>query len=541
MIRQIPQRLAQLATALGLFLLASSLVEHHPDAGTAAEARYLLLLVLASLLALALSPRTVSESVVGGSAVALALFLPEAQGTRAAAVVAILVAMVAWRSWQTFNTATPRWLDVTAVLVAWQVILRSDRLLGLRFEAATLIWLVVLPVTAAAATTFLARSCGGRRAGFTIASLVLLIPGVGVATTAIVTVLAAASGYRRHPRLAGTLIVLASTLAIWRTPAGALPLLALVAALVLLPVRHWRWSPVAVAGLWAATLWTGGPWSGNHDFGWLLLLLPAVWLSRQTHWSLVATASALLLAAASGEPAAAAPALALLSAAVAEQQELERWQAVWSLGLLSASALAAGYPWLRGPLGDLLPATVSIPMLAMTGLTIACWLLWQTLDRHFGRRARNAGLLLVVIPSALYLPQPSEQLLAGQAATLTLHQRAWISPIEMTATNQLTVDSFLTRSHGVEDERTVATVRLIAANGEHRDFVLRAGVETADWAGHQNLRAWIHWLAPDGSLAQRYRASWQVQPPFAAQRIEIRRPRRLPQELQVNLLQVTVR
>ncbi len=526
MTRQLPLRLAQVATALALILFAASVSRHHPDAATAAEARFLALLLGVVLLALSLSARLAPAVVTSGPIAALALFLPAADGSRGALIAGVLVIAVSWCSWRTFiDEQRPRWVDAAAVTLAWQAIARGERMLDLELTPSTIVWLVALPLAAATAAVWLAREHGGARALVALASSLLLIPGAGVVPVAVLVLLAAGAGGRAGSLPNALWIVTASTLAISRLPAAGWPLLVLVGALALRPRAGWRWLPAAGAALWALTLW---PPASFTPAVWLALALPAAFWTTRDRWPLAAAAFALALAYGGGAPATLAPAVGLLALAAGPSPVRERWQAGWSLALLGVVALAACYPWLRQPVLDL-PVHVAdwpisafiLPVIALAGL------MGRDFPRPAWARATIAALLVAALAAGAFLP-PGRRLLRGDAVALTARDATWSAKLDGRLVRQLTLDTFLTGSGGLDPGLEVATVRLSAPNGAPRDLVLRLGEHTADWSARRldaeaAPEPWITWLAADGTRAQRYRATWKLAPPLPARSIEIRR------------------
>jgi hypothetical protein len=544
MTRQLPLRLAQVATALALVFFAASVARHHPDAATAAEARFLVVLVGLVLLALSLGARCAPAVVASGPLVALALFLPAAEGSRGALIGLILVAAVAWCTWRSFMAeSTPRLADAAAVALAWQALARGERMLALDLTPATLVWLLALPLAAAAASTWLAREHGGGRALIALSSLLVLIPGAGIVPVAVLALLAAGASGRASALPNALVIVAASTLAILRLPAVGLPVLILVGALALGRRAVWRWLPATVAALWALSLWP--PPSTTH-VAWLALALPAAFWTARDRWPLVAAALALALAYGAGEPAALAPAVGLLALAVGPSPARERWQAGWSLVALGVVALLAGYPWLRQPVLELSSHLAGWPVIALVLPAIALVALAGSESRRpRWARAAASGLVLAFLAACAFL-LPGRTMLRGEPVTLTAESATWSSPLDGKPVRRLTLDTFLTDGADLDSGLEVATVRLSSADGAARDLVLRIGEHTADWSSHRRDRAaaprpWITWLAAGGARAQRYRTIWRLETPLPASRIEIRRHADLGEAPQLAVLWVGAR
>ena len=534
MTRHLAPRLASIATALALLSFAASVARHHPDAATATETGLLALLAGLVLGALALGSRTAPAVVTAGSLVGMALVMPAADGSRGALVAVVLVAAAAWSAWRTFrDDRPPGVLDVAAVAIAWQALLRCERLLDAwpegRFGAEPAVWLLALPLAAAAAAAWIARHQGPARALIALAALLLLVPGAGVVPVAVLVVLAAAAGGRPRAPVDAAFLVAACVVAIGRLPEVALPLLVLVAAVALGGRAGWRWLPAAGAATLAVARgpdvlahlgWDGLGWA---HLGWLALALPAAFSLARERWPLAAAGLALALAHSGGEPAALAPAVALLLLAVPEELPRERWQAGWSLALLGWVAILACYPWLRRPVLDLPSHVAGWPVAALAAAAIAL----AAVGGHPGRLSRAVGGGLV--PAALgagALLRPPLTLLPRDAVTLTAERTFWTRRLDGRPLRRLTLDSFLAESGGLAPGAEVATVRLLDGRGGRRELVIRQGEHTADWAAPQLGPAaapppWIVWLAADGSRAWRYRAVWSFDAPLAPERITI--------------------
>ena len=556
MTRQITHRLAQLATASTLIVFAWSLALHHPDAASAREAGQLAVLIAAVLLALSVSSRTAPAVVTGGGLIGFALCLPAAMGTRGALVGALLTATVAWCTWRAFaGGRAVRFLDVAAVAIAWQALLRSDRLLDLSPQPASVLWLsgwlLALPLVAAGAATLLARRRGGPAAFTVLAMLIVLIPGAGVVPVAALVVIALTR--LDGPSSAATALgsTVACSVAIWRLPSSAPALLILAASLALNRFAGWRWLPAVGSVAWALGRWAilGAGEGVGTTLGWLLLGLPLALSAGSTQRPLALAGLGLALGSASdADPALLAPAVALLALAVPIDSWRQRLQAGWSLAILSGFSTAAAYPWLRRPTLDLPSHVAGVPVLAIGLLIVVASLIATRMIRlRPPLRPLWAGPLLLLLGLGLASSlRSSAPLLTSEAIVLSAKSAVWQTPIGPESVRSLTIDSFLTRSGGIASGRVVAVVRLVAADGERRELSLRHGEQTADWAARRLGRddappPWLSWVAPDGSLAQRYRVTWSLPSPFPAERLEIVRRNDLPPDLELALLQVSSR
>jgi len=538
-------RLAQLAAVSALLVFAVSLALHHPDPATGAEARYLASLAAIVLLSLSLAARTAPQVVVASSLGAVLLALPGAQGTRGGLFVAMLAIAVMWTTWQTFSRSSkPALAELAGLTIAWQALAKSDRLVDLQIDVRTAIWLIALPVAAAAATAWLARLRGGPVALVTFAPLLLLIPGVGVVPTAVLVIVAAAGAHRPAALSSACWVVVASAVALWRLPEVGPALLVLVAALVMFELPGWRWLPAAGAACWAAT--TGTPFDGSlPTVGWLLLAFPALTLCTRQRAPLAAAGLGLALTYSSGQdPANLAPAVALLAAAVPVGEERGGFQARWSLGLLFLGALAAAYPWLQRPMLDPPPSIVGQPVITLAiAALVAAWLAWRFRGRRF---LAPVSSVLLLTGAWFLVPAPARSLLGGDPVLVSAEANQWQGAVDARVVRSVTVDSFLSRSGELESGQAIGAIRLWNSSGELREFVLQQGVHTADWTAGRTVGAesptpWISWVAPDGRLAQRYRTTWRLDPPFAAERLEFVSSPGLPGDPELAILSVVVR
>jgi hypothetical protein len=540
MTRRMTQLLARLLTAGGVVLFARLLAAHHPDAATAAESAYLAIVAGAVLGVLVLSPRSTAAVVAGGLWCSVALVLPAAAGTRGALVVAGLVAVVTAATWRSLATvAVPGALDVVAVTLAWQALLRSADLVGSP-DLAGVFQLIAPPLLLAAAAIHLARRSGSRRALAALAPLLLLFPGATLPALAALVALGVVGDGRPAGWRSVVAVGAAAALAVGVSPTAGVPLLVLVASLALRHRSVWRWLPAAAAALWAGTQWSGDP----SPLVWILAAVPFAALARRGDWPLLAAAMALAVTQGAGldDPAWVAPVIALLLAAVPDDGAATAGQATWSLVLLAGGGVAAAYPWLRRPL-DPLPRPLTLAALALgLAMLAALRLLWRAAP---ALRSRPAWLLAVV-PALLAAPlvAPVEPLL-DDPLILTASAGTWSARPAGATIHHLVVDSFLINGSAAADGVVAARLRLVAADGSLRETTLRLGNDTADWAARRldrtHPRPWLSWIADDGSLAQRYRTDWRLPRAVEVERIEIERSDGLPAALDVALLQVTAR
>lgn len=553
MTRPITQRLAQLATAGAVAAFAWSLAHHHPDPSTAAESGFLALLLGITLTALALSSRTAPAVVPGGALIALALCLPAAEGTRGALVMVLLVATVAFATWRTLAVGgRVAFLDFAALAIAWQGIARSERLFEWQgISSHSLIWLLAFPLAAAAAAWWHSRSHGGTNTLILLAAICTLAPGLGVVTVAVLVATAALTGERGRSWQAAAVAAGACVVALWWLPAVGPALLVLVAVLALRHFPVGAWLPVAGALAWAVAtiVATGGSFQA---LGWLLLALPLAALAPAATRTLLLAALALALAHGPGaEPTLLAPALALAVLAMPRERSARRLQAGWSLTLLAFASVTAAYPWLRHPLAEptpgLWPLALGAGAVALGYLVVQRAAQWRAIPLW-----RTAMVLLGVIALIAAWRQPQRHNV--EPIVLTSEQDTWESVPAAGTLGTLTVDSLLSGGHALRPGQPVAYLLLTAAGGSQQRLVLRYGQHTADWsarrqrpvAGEHALQMpsvppWLTWYAGAGSLAQRYRATWRLDQPVAAERLALVRAHDLAPEVELTILSVATR
>ncbi len=248
-------------------------------------------------------------------------------------------------------------------------------------------------------------------------------------------------------------------------------------------------------------------------------------------------------------------------------------QAVWTAVLVVVTALAGAYPWVRhDALGPALArfglrptaehglvAVAAWGLLATVGLVAAGW----GTARWRGRRPRPiassrvpvwghpAGwaVALLAVVALGELPPATTSLLG--VATIVLDAARPTLVVDVAermprGLRSLTVDSNLSHAAGLAADAPVATVRLLDGDGNGREWTLRAGDETAEWAArrpdvvvatlHGPPPPWVAWVAPEGDfLGQTYRSRWEVPAPLPVERIEVRRDPRLPADTTVHL------
>jgi hypothetical protein len=250
-------------------------------------------------------------------------------------------------------------------------------------------------------------------------------------------------------------------------------------------------------------------------------------------------------------------------------------QGAWSAIALGLAALLGAYPWLRSdPFGELLPrfglaeTPVAALLAALALAAVAALGLWDPAVRTAIRARARAGAIsawaAVVVLAVLlvaHLPPAGAAALGRQPVVLDAERPAWSAPaggpLAAGSAGTVVFDSSLANSVGLHPGAPVATVRLRRAGAPDRTWVLRAGVETGEWAadrpdlraaGEDAPEAWQSWVAEEGGFfGRRYRAAHRfeagIDPGLDAREavvaVELRDD--LPEEVSLTLFHVEVR
>ena len=555
-----------LAAGLAMFTYAGGLA--NPVA--AAETFYLALwatLVLVALAGLAMPPALD----LAGTAVLVTLVVwvvphGPTRGTAVGLLLTVAVAVVAMRHLErTDGELTWGWAVPSAM--ALQFLCRADRFLALSLDPPTLISLVVLPITVAVTFVALQKREGALPAVVAVTTAGLLAPGwsvtvtlsflallVGVlfrdrltprwlAVTLAILVVLAADSWKPSLGWLLLLVILAKSLpAGWLT--GFAAILATAALCILLPEAR-DWSEVI-------RLMALGP-----------ILLPALVLpsdGRRSN-SIQAFVLAILALRTVGGPAALAAPLALGALSLRTRAVAAGLQVLWSGVLLAGAALLAGYPWLRSPaLDDSLGLFgIEIGWPYAMGVVVGMWLLTflcaAVVDSSVVTRCRPTviGGLALALLVFVALPPAADKPLTDRIHALNATNSEMIIELEQAVPmSSLVLDSYLENSASLPVGTPVGRVIAVDGQGERRSWLLRAGLETGEWAarrpdvaaipGFQAPKPWLSWVTAGRDVfAQRYRADWQLDGEIEVTRLELERVEDLPAEVVLAIFHLELR
>ncbi|HVR96977.1 MAG TPA: hypothetical protein VMW27_10205 [Thermoanaerobaculia bacterium] len=548
--------LLKLLAPLAGFAAMTAFAARELDPSAAAESGYLALVATAVLLAVAvLAPRPAPETALGAVLAVTAVWgLPPGPG-RGAAVLLLLTAALAIAAVRRLAVTLPELpLEVSVPLcLGAQLLLRGDLLFEPALSPRILVSLLVLPVAAAGAATLLARRHGGGLALIAAGTAALAAPGWNVASTLAMVALAMGDLLAwpdlRWPAKATAFLALLAPLA-WE-PRAAIP--AAIAGIAL----AFPWiAPFLAVALFLYWSYMSLGWGGETiAFPALFLTLPLLgqaFLRFDKARALQILTAVLLLPSLYHTLTWGALAAPLGIAALALDRKGPGLvpQGVWTGALVAGSALLSSYPWMREiPLGQVLElmgvewSLKASAILLVVGLAVALTPLKKR------EAVFTAGLVLLAL--LLHLPSPGTRLLPLAAAVVLDPARpVWEVPLPPGSVRAVVLDSALANGTGLDHGAPVATVRLEKDGAPVREWTLRAGEGTGEWAARrpdvaqtarlQSPPAWICWVA-DGFFAQRYRALWQVEKPGPFTRLRVERVPGLAPEVTIALHQVEVR
>jgi hypothetical protein len=561
----LPQLAARLAIPLATFAALRCYSALEPGASGAPEGAFLALFAAALLLTVAAFAVSPALELGAGALIATTAVwsLPPgpARGTALTVTLAATFVVAASRRLRVAVRKGELPFDLAVALaLGAQILLRGHLLFAPERTPKTLFALLGLPVIGAGALWLLAKRYGVAQTVCAAALSLTLAPGWNVSSTLGWAGLAAGEALVRKdgPRALRGAALLAALGVVIRAPglgfaslicgaALALPLPALGAALVTALFLRGPFDPSSLAAAAPQALWA-------------LLLVPSLILPARGRWP-AALAALLLTIAIPLTPNAgvlAAP-IALAALAASSRASIAVPRFVWSGALFLVSALLASYPWLRSlplpaalRLVGLTPHWFSFLPLAGAVLGLAAIGFWMTREaqERAGWRFAGAALGLVFLAAGLGLTRPGQALLTPEIPVLLeAGQPRWSKPLSGASPRRVTVESSLSNAAGLSRGTPIATVRLFDEGGGHRDWTLRAGIDSGEWAARrpdvllgavlESPGPWVSWIA-DGFLAQRYRSRTELPRGGRAARIEIERAPALPADVTLAIHQLEI-
>ena len=555
-----------LAAGASLFLLSAA----QADLRAATETHFLAIWSTAVLLCAAgLTARPSLELAGSSLLLVLAGWVVPAGPVRGATFGALLVASLglALHRHITQEKQGLGWSLLVPAALGAQFLARSDRFLTGLLEPRTLFGLVVLPLVAAWALGML-----GWRRGFGPTLLIggvclMLVPGWSVAVVlsllgvALGTV-AVARKANRWIRLGG-LAILVVTAYTWHP--GLAAIILLTTLLVASGESRLGAAIVALAAVIALAIMPGvRAWEESLlQTGLLLVLIPAAPLvgSRDSRRVMAAALLLTLLAARTVPlPGALASPLAVVVLCLPSEGTYVTLQRIWTGTLVSGTLLLAAYPWLRDePLAHTLGFFgVRGAWSSVLGVLIAFLLLGWLVEIARSRMPRAqlpAGIALAALSAAVFIQLPIAGVdpLAGTPVVLTEESDTLTTELPPDVrVGSVVLDSYLENSASLPMGTPVAEVRLEMEDGDHLLWLVRAGVESGEWAarrgdvatlpGFQAPSPWLTWIpAGDEFFGQRYRSRWELPAAQEPTRLMIQRKQELPPELGLAVLSMELR
>lgn len=448
-----------------------------------------------------------------------------------------------------------------ALALGLQLMLRCDLLLPPLLDPRTLVSVLVLPAVAGGALHVLARRFGAPAAWIGGAAVVVLAPGWNVTVTLALASLAAGVTLADRSLAALPRVAALATLAVPPVWDPALGTLFVIGALTFLVKGRVSWlltlAGIAVLafvpptrfGIELLELWIVG-----------LVLVPALLVGSAGGRHLVLRGAFLGLVAAmiEGDPEVLAGALALAALGVRGTGGIGAAQSAWGGGWVLVTAPLAGYPWMREePLAaarELLGlGEVWLALAAAVIVVAAGWALgagerrWQARSPAVVVAVAMALALLRTAPASVLVPIDFEPVTLDSGRTL------WLQRFPAREISGGVLDTHLIHGADLAPGSRVATVRLRGTEGELLGtWDLLAGLDTAEWAasrpdvaGKPGFRAPDPWLAQviPGSdfFAQRFRARFHLDEPFAVSTIAIHRDPDLPPDTELVIYRVELR
>jgi hypothetical protein len=555
-----------LAAGTAMFTYAGGLA----NPAAAAETFYLALWSTLVLVALAGLARPPGLDLAGTAVlVTMVVWVVPHGPTRGAAVGLLLtlaVAVIALRHLErTEGHLTWGWAIPTAMAI--QYLCRADRFLAIGLEPQVLISLVALPVAIGAIFMVLGKREESLPVLVAVSTVALLVPGWSVTVT--LSTFALLTGILFRDRLTprwlavGLAIIVVLVADSWQPSLGWLLLLVILAK-ALPPNWLAGASAILATALLCIFLPEARDWPEVVRFMALgPILLPALVLpseSRRVN-SIQAFVLAILALRTVDGPAALAAPLALGALSLRTRAVAAELQMVWSGVLLGGTVLLAGYPWLRSPaLEDslgLFGIQISWPF--AIGVAGTLWLLSFLCaaleNRSMASRCRSplVGGLVLALLAFIALPSAAVKPLSGRIQVLNANQTARSIDLDPAVSTQTVIlDSYLENSASLPAGTPVGRIILIDTEGERRSWLLRAGMDTGEWAARrpdvaglpdfQAPTPWLSWVTASRDVfAQRYRADWQLGGASEIRRLEIELARDLPAEVSLAIFHLELR
>jgi hypothetical protein len=160
---------------------------------------------------------------------------------------------------------------------------------------------------------------------------------------------------------------------------------------------------------------------------------------------------------------------------------------------------------------------------------------------------------VLALAAWLALPPTSERPFGDHTQLLSAaHAHTAVDLDAPWETRSVVIDSYLDNSPYLPTGTPVGRITLVADNGAQHSWLLRAGLETGEWAARRGdvaalpeFSAPSHWMAlvPAGGefFAQRYRSTWTLDSPSTVARLELERLDDLPPEVTLAIFHLELR
>jgi hypothetical protein len=163
------------------------------------------------------------------------------------------------------------------------------------------------------------------------------------------------------------------------------------------------------------------------------------------------------------------------------------------------------------------------------------------------------GGLVLLLLAFFALPPSAERPLNGRIQVLDTNRSEIAFALESgILTRSVILDSYLENSASLPPGTPVGRVILTDKEGERRSWLLRAGIDTGEWAarrpdvaalpGFQAPTPWLSWVTASRDVfAQRYRAHWQLDGSFEITHLELQRVDDVPAEVALAVFHLELR